>query len=147
MANLSKPRVTAYNPPFKFVGVDYFRPIMVRQGRSQVKRYGSLFTCLSMRAVHIEIAHSLDAESFLFAFSRCTGRRGQPSDVYSDNGTNFTAANSVLKEEFKKLEDRLSQTRIHDGLRKSYTQWHFNPHQRVIWAEFGKGLSVQFLRF
>jgi hypothetical protein len=53
-----------------------------------------------MRAVHIEVAHSLDAESFLCAFSRFVSRRGQPSDVYSDNGTNFTAAHSALEEEF-----------------------------------------------
>lgn len=137
MANLLEVRVTRNNPPFTFVGVDYFGPILVRQGRSQVKRYGCLFTCLTMRAVHIEIAHSLDAESFLCAFSRFTSRRGQPSDVYSDNGTNFTAAYSTSKEEFKKLQDKMSQTRIYDRLRKSQIQWHFNPpaasHMGGIW--------------
>jgi hypothetical protein len=106
------------NPPFTFVGVDYFGPIMVRQGRSHVKRYGCLFTCLSMRAVHIEIAHSLDAESFLCAFGRFISRRGQPSEVYSDNGTNFTAIHSVLKEEFEKLGVKSSQSLIKDRLRK-----------------------------
>ena len=118
------------NPPFTFVGVDYFGPIMVRQGRSQVKRYGCLFTCLTMRAVHIEIAH-------LFAFSRFINRRGQPSHVYSDNGTNFTATYSTLKDEFKKLQDKASQMPIQDQLRKSYIQWHFNPaaasHIGGIW--------------
>ena len=82
MAPLPSVRITPMNPPFTFVGVDYFGPLMVRQGRSFVKRYGCLFTCLTMRAVHIEIAYSLDAESFLCAFSRFIARRGQPKEVY-----------------------------------------------------------------
>ena len=69
MAPLPSVRITPMNPPFTFVGVDYFGPLMVRQGRSLVKRYGCLFTCLTMRAVHIEIAYSLDAESFLCALA------------------------------------------------------------------------------
>ena len=125
------------NHPFTFVGVDYFGPIMVRQGRSHVKRYGCLFTCLSMRAVHIEISHSLDAESFLCAFGRFVSRRGQPSEVYSDNGTNFTAIHSVLKEQFEKLRAKSSQSLVKDRLRKQYIEWHFNPpaasHMGGVW--------------
>ena len=60
MANLPKERVTSDKPPFTFVRVDYFGPIEVKQGRSHVKRYGSLFTCLTMRVVHIEVVHFLD---------------------------------------------------------------------------------------
>ncbi len=83
--------------------VDYFGPIEVCQGRSRVKLYGCLFTCLTMRAIHIEIGHSLNAESFLCAFGRFVSQRSQPTDVYSDKGTNFMATHSVLKEEFEKL--------------------------------------------
>ena len=137
MAPLPEARITPLNPPFTFVGVDYFGPFIVSQGRAQVKRYGCLFTCLTMRAVHIEVAHSLDAESFLCAFSRFVSRRGQPSDVYSDNGTNFTAAHFALEEEFEKLRDKSSQLTITDRLRKQYIQWHFNPpaasHMGGIW--------------
>ena len=90
-----------------------------------------------MRAVHIEIAHSLDAESFLCAFSRFIARRGQPKEVYSDNGTNFTATQSVLKEEFEKLQAKSSQSLINDRLRKQYIEWHFNPpaasHMGGVW--------------
>ena len=46
-------------PPFYSVGVDYFEPILIKQKRSFVKRYGCLFPRLSMRAVHIEIANFL----------------------------------------------------------------------------------------
>ena len=45
-------------PLFTFVGIDFFGPLLVKQGRSRVKRYGCLFRCLVVRAIHIEIAHS-----------------------------------------------------------------------------------------
>ena len=42
MADLSKERVTRGQPPFSHVGIDFFGPFMVKQGRSQVKRYGCI---------------------------------------------------------------------------------------------------------
>ena len=65
-------------PPFSFVGIDNFGPIIVKAGRTHLKRYGCLFTCLTTRAVHLEIAHSLTADSFIAAFKRFSCRRGAP---------------------------------------------------------------------
>lgn len=138
MAPLPAARVTPYQPPFTCVGVDYFGPLTIKLNRSHVKRYGCLFTCLATRAVHIEIAYSLDSESFLCAFSRFTARRGQPKHVYSDNGTNFTGAQAILREEFKKIsENSTAQEKIRDQLRRNDIQWHFNPpaasHMGGVW--------------
>ena len=69
MAALPEVGVVPEEPPFTFVGVDYVGPLEVKQGRSGVKRYGCLFTCLTTRAVHIEIAHSLDTNSMINALS------------------------------------------------------------------------------
>ena len=57
-------------PPFTYVGIDYFGPLEVKQGRSRVKRYGCLLTCLTTRAVHIGIAHSLNTDSMMNALRR-----------------------------------------------------------------------------
>ena len=55
MAPLPIARITPRDPPFTSVGIDYFGPIPVKLKRSRVKRYGCIFTCLTMRAIHIEV--------------------------------------------------------------------------------------------
>ena len=92
MADLPLDRIIPDQPPFTYVGVDFFGPFEVKRGRSHVKRYGVLFTCLTTRAVHIEIAHSLDTDSCVNALCRFTCRGGQVKIMRSDNGTNFVAA-------------------------------------------------------
>ena len=91
MADFPTDCVTPEKPPFIFVGVNCFGPFVVRRGRSLVKKYGVLFTCLSIRTIHLEVAHSLDTDSFINAMRRFIARRGQPEEVRSDNGGNFVA--------------------------------------------------------
>ena len=110
MADLPVERVSPGEPPFTYVGVDCFGPFFVKRGRSREKRYGCLFTCLTLRAVHLEKLHSMDADAFLNAFIRFTARRGTPKKVRSDNGGNFVAA-AKIKEAFL--------------LRQ--IEWEFNP--------------------
>lgn len=81
MADLPRPRVTPDRPPFTCVGIDYFGPFLVRQKRSLVKRYGAIFTCLALRAVHLEISHTLDTDSFILALRRFIARRGQVKEI------------------------------------------------------------------
>jgi hypothetical protein len=76
MADLPEHRVTPDKPPFTFVGVDCFGPFLIKRARSLVKRYGVLFTCLVIRAVHIEVVQRLDTSSFLHALRRFIARRG-----------------------------------------------------------------------
>ena len=89
MADLPKDRLTVDKPPFTFVGVDCFGPFTVKRARYLVKRYGILLTCLVIRAIHIEVSHSLDTDAFLNTCRRFIARRGQPDEMRSDNGGNF----------------------------------------------------------
>ena len=43
MADLAKEGLMSRDQPFNNTGVDYFGPFYVRQGRSNVKRYGILY--------------------------------------------------------------------------------------------------------
>jgi len=67
MVDLSENRITADEPPFTRVGMDLFGPIEVKRGRSSVKRYGVLFTCLCIRALPFELAASLNIDSCINA--------------------------------------------------------------------------------
>jgi len=132
MANLPEDRVCLSEPPFSHVGVNCFGPLLVRRG-SAVKRYGVLFTCLQVRAVHIEVAHSLDTDSFIHTLRRFIARRGQPQRIRSDNGSNFVRGEKELQEAIQDW----NQQKIHDFLLAKNIKWVFNPpagsHHGGIW--------------
>lgn len=75
MADLPTCTVLPDDPPFTRVGVDYFGPFFVKRGRLHVKRYGVIFTCLAIRAVHLEVISSLDTDACLNAIRRFIARR------------------------------------------------------------------------
>ena len=58
------------SPPFTYVGVDIFGPFWVKNRRTEVKRYGTIFTCLSSRAVHIEMAYDMTTDAFIQALRK-----------------------------------------------------------------------------
>ncbi|KAK3742214.1 hypothetical protein QZH41_000663 [Actinostola sp. cb2023] len=103
MADLPKDRLESA-PPFTSCGVDYFGPFLVKVGRKEVKRYGVLFTCMASRAIHLEIANSLDTDSFINAYRRFVSRRGPIRQLRSDQGTNFVGARRQLKEALAEMD-------------------------------------------
>jgi hypothetical protein len=102
MADLPADRITPGRPPFTFVGVDLFGPFVVKRGRTELKRYGCLFTCLTLRAIHIEVVHSLETDSFILALQRFVCRRGQVEIIRSDNATNFVGAANEIRRAIEK---------------------------------------------
>lgn len=68
MASLPRVRLTPFVRAFTYVGVDYFGPLEVKVGRSLVKTWVALFTCLTVRAIHLEVVHSLSSQSCVMAF-------------------------------------------------------------------------------
>ncbi|XP_062713401.1 uncharacterized protein LOC134290309 [Aedes albopictus] len=141
MAPLPKVRVTPYVRPFTFVGVDYFGPVLVKVGRSNVKRWIALFTCLTIRAVHLEVVHSMSKESCVMAVRRFVSRRGAPVEIFSDNGTNFLGASNQLKREAEELVHHLAST-----FTNTTTRWSFNPpgapHMGGAWERMVGSVKV-----
>ena len=119
--------------PFTYTGVDCFGPFEVKQGRSTVKRYRVLFTFLTVHAIHIQVAASLDTESFINALCHFVARRGQPLEMRSDNGGNFVKG----EKELKQAVIAWNQTQIHEALLQQNIRWTFNPpsgsHHGGVW--------------
>ena len=141
MADLPKERVEASQPPFSYVGVDYFGPFNVKFRRGTAKRYGCLFTCLVTRAVHVEIAHSLDSDGFIMALHRFIARRGKPVKIVSDNGTNFVGAEKELSDEVKTINSK----RLQDEMLMEAIEWQFipphAPHMGGVWERIVKSVK------
>ncbi|XP_045031860.1 uncharacterized protein LOC116918548 [Daphnia magna] len=123
MAPLPAERVQPFSPPFTRIEVDYLGPFPISIGRRTENRWIALFTCLSTRAIHLEITPSMDVDSFLIAFTRFVSRRGAPTDVFSDNGTNLTAGERELREAVTRLND----VKIAGQLARKEIRWHFSP--------------------
>ena len=122
MADLPVERCST-EPPFTYAGVDLFGPFKIKQGRKEHKRYGVLFTCLASRAIHIEVAASLDTDSFLNALRRFIARRGPVAQLRCDNGTNLVGAERELREALNEMK----KDHIYHQLLKENIQWIFNP--------------------
>lgn len=96
--DLPSERLQHHQFPFSCTAVDYFGPMQVTIGRRLEKRWGALFTCLTTRAIHLELVPSLSTSSMIMALRRMAARRGAPRTIFSDNGSNFVRANKELEE-------------------------------------------------
>ena len=53
-------------------------------------------TCMTIRAVHLQVLPNLTIDAFINALRRFMSRRGKPQRLFSDNGTNFVGAVTEL---------------------------------------------------
>lgn len=123
MAALPAGRTNCGQRPFSHCGIDYFGPMFVKIGRRREKRWGILFTCLSTRAIYIDLAYTLSTSSAIMAIQRFASDRATPLIMYSDNGTNFRGASRELIEAVKKLDKQEFENFAY----KNHISWRFNP--------------------
>lgn len=127
MADLP-PDSLSLSPPFTYVGLDVFGPWNVvtrrtRGGAAQSKRWAILFTCMSTRAVHVEVIQSMDAASCINTLRRFFALRGPAKQLRSDRGPNFVGASSELG----MRPDDPNQTNTLKYLHENGCTWVFNP--------------------
>ncbi|XP_051806692.1 uncharacterized protein LOC127534752 [Acanthochromis polyacanthus] len=134
MSDLPQDRLSP-EPPFTHVGLDIFGPWTViarrtRGGHAENKRWAIMFTCLSTRAVHIEVIESMTTASFINALRRFAAIRGPVKTLRSDRGTNFIGA-------CKELSFNTDDSDLKTYLQNNKCTWTFNPphssHRGGVW--------------
>ena len=128
-------------PPFTATGADFAGPFTLRKGHTRkpvwVKGYTCIFVCLTTKAVHIELVMDLSTDSFIASLKRFVSRRGLPSTVMTDNGTNFVGARRQLNEAYEWLNQQETRETLSQYLSGQRIQWLHtparSPHFGGIW--------------
>lgn len=144
MSDLPRSRLAARMRPFSYVGVDCFGPMFVRVARRTEKRWGVLYTCLTTRAIHLEITSSMSSDAFILNFRCFVGRRGEPIEVYCDNGTNFRGANTELKAAIEQNLQEMAR-RLYSNVKFKFNPPNA-PHMGGAWERLIRSVKVG-LRF
>ena len=139
---------------FDKVGVDYAGPVYVKYGHVRkptvVKAYICVFVSLAVKAVHLELVSDLTSEAFIASLRRFISRRGKPSLIWSDNGTNFVGAARELNELSDFLEQQKTQQDISEFCSFQQIQWKFiperAPHIGGLWEAAVKSAKTHLRR-
>lgn len=93
-----------------------------RGGSAESKRWAVIFSCLSTRAVHLEVIESMSTSSFINALRRFLAVRGPVKHLRSDRGTNFIGA-------CRELNIKTDDPELKGYLQEQGCTWSFNvPH-------------------
>ncbi len=127
MADLPADRLHI-DPPFTYVGLDVFGPWPVaarktRGGQAEAKRWAVIFTCMTTRAIHLEVIESMSVSCFISCLWRFFAIRGPAKILRSDCGTNFVRACKELQLTSKVATTQTSKLTC----RITKCCWQFNP--------------------
>lgn len=165
MANLPDVRVTQYEP-FARSGVDFAGPFLIRKSAGRppssratirskkeikaatptLKAWIPIFTCMAIRAVHLDVMVGLTTEEFMSAFARFVSRKGRCFEMFSDNGLSFVGTDTELS---RVLSEWSKAIPMHE-LAKYQTTWTFitpaAPHQGGAWESMVKRMKYHLRR-
>lgn len=111
---------------FENCGIDYMGPLSVKRNGEIVKVWIVLFTCMVVRAIHLELVFNLSAESFIGVLRKFVARRGMPRKIFSDKGTQFVLTEKTLDKKFLDEWNEIRQDNFFlEYLHKNGIQWKF----------------------
>ncbi|KXJ74125.1 hypothetical protein RP20_CCG014327 [Aedes albopictus] len=95
---------------------------------------------MAVRAVHLDVVHSLSTQSCLMAIRRFACKRGAPEQIFSDNATCFRGADAVIRKTIRNINEECAEKLI-----SAVTSWHFNPpgtpHMGGIWERMVRSVK------
>ena len=140
MAPLPEVRLALEEYPFYHTGVDLSGGLLIRkdlESNDTEKCYLVLFTCMSTRAVHLDLVRKTNTQEFLMCFKRFINTRGMPRTVSSDNAGNFTKGSQEILETIEKTNSKIKDDKL-----KYQFQWIFHapeaPHTSGTWERLMK---------
>ena len=153
MGQLPMERITP-DAVFDKIGIDYAGPIYIKQGSIRkptiLKAYVCVFVSLSVKAVHLELVSDLTTEAFIACLRRFIGRRGKPSTIWSDHGSNFVGATRQIKELIEFLQQQKTNETISDFCSCQNIDWVFipehAPHFGGLWEAAVKSFKTHLAR-
>ncbi|KAL1448580.1 hypothetical protein WDU94_012305, partial [Cyamophila willieti] len=114
---------------FVNTALDFAGPYLLKSGPRRnspvTKAYIAVFVCMAVKAVHLELANSLTKESCLAAIDRYVARRGKPSMIHSDQGTNFKGSARHMSEVDAFLYN--AYPHLHEYVHSQGISWKFHP--------------------
>lgn len=124
---------TELSPPFTNVGIECFGHFIVKDRRTEAKRWGLIFSCMYSRAVHIELLEAITTDAFINALRNFICIRGFVSRIFCDNGSNFLGARNEFCRELELVRDE----KLKAFFNKNMIQFSVNPphasHQGGSW--------------
>ena len=88
---------------------------------------------MNSRAVHLEVAKSLETDDFMLVLIRFLNRRGHVKEIRSDNGTTFVGAEREIRESLHRMNYR----KLENDLMQRGCKWVFHPpgasHMSGVW--------------
>ena len=123
-----------FTKPFRNTGVDFTGHLFVKFGTEIVKMYVIVFTCLNVRAVHLELVPSMSSKHFLQAFLRFSNIYNMPVNLYSDNASQFINAMNYLQggSVDNEFNDYLTKNNIKHVKIPLYAAWVGSTWERLI---------------
>ena len=130
-------RVSA-SAPFTYTGLDYFGPLFIKTKGGSQKVWVCLYTCLVIRAVHLELMYDMTAHQFLLGLRRFIAQHGKPSKIISDNAAQFKLASDTIDKIWGKIltEDDTVSYIANENIRWTFTvelaPWMGGYYERLV---------------
>ena len=96
---------------------------------------------MNTRAVHLEVAKSLETDDFMLVLMRFLNRRGHVKELRSGNATNFVGADNEIRESIQKMDHgKVERQLIEKGVK-----WVFHPpgasHMSGVWERLVRSVK------
>ena len=96
---------------------------------------------MNTRAVHFEVAKSLETDDFMLVLMQFLNRRGHVKELRLDNATNFVGADNEIRESIQKMDHgKVERQLIEKGVK-----WVFHPpgasHMSGVWERLMRSVK------